>query len=96
MWLSAARDVAIILLAFESLVIGGLLVFLLFEIRKLVKLLEEEIKPLLGSVQETANTVRGTTSFVSENVVSPVVRVHSFFAGVTGTAKALFRTRRER
>ena len=46
MWLSAARDVAIILLAFESLVIGGLLVFLLFEIRRLVRLLEEEIKPL--------------------------------------------------
>jgi hypothetical protein len=96
MWLSGARDVAIILLAFESLLIGGLLVFLLFEIRRLVRLLEEEIKPLLGSVRETADTVRGTTSFVSENVVSPVVRVHSFFAGIGGTARALFTARRDR
>jgi hypothetical protein len=96
MWLSAARDVAIILLAFESLVIGGLLVFLLFEIRRLVRLLEEEVKPLLSSMQKTADTVRGTTSFVSENVVSPVVRVHSVFAGITGAAKALFKSRSER
>ena len=96
MWLSAARDVAIIVLAFESLVVGALLIVLLFQVRSLVKLLQEEIKPLLESANETVNTMRGTTSFVSENVVSPVVRIHSVLAGVRGGIKTLFSARRPR
>lgn len=91
MWLSAVRDGAIILLAVESLVIGVLLVILLWQLWRLVRLLEREIKPLLDSANETVNTMRSTTSFVSENVVSPVVRLHSFVAGVRGGFRALLR-----
>lgn len=96
MWLSAARDIAIIVLAIESLVIGGLLIFLLYQIWRLVSLLRSEIKPLLDSANATADTVRGTTGFVSENVVKPVVRVRAFVAGVDGAVKALVKPRRAR
>jgi len=96
MVLEGVRDVAIIVLAVESLVIGGLLVVLLWQLWKLVRLLEEEVKPLLDSANETMSTMRNTTSFVSENVVSPVVRIHTFVAGVKGAANALRRPRRER
>lgn len=96
MWLSTVRDGAIILLAIESLVIGGLLVLLVWQIWRLVRLLEKEIKPLLDSANDTVNTMRGTTTFVSENVVSPVVRVHSWIAGVRGGIGAFLRPRRSR
>lgn len=82
MWLSNLRDVAIILLAVESLAIGVLLIVLLLEIRNLARLLQEEIEPLLDSASETADTVRSTTTFVSQKVVSPVVRVYSLASGI--------------
>lgn len=80
--MTEVRDLAIILLAVESLVIGVMLIILIWEIRNLAKLLREEIKPILDSADETARTVRGTTVFVSDTLINPVVRVSSFVAGV--------------
>jgi hypothetical protein len=85
------RDLAIILLAVESLVIGGVLIILVLEIRNLAKMLRDEIKPILESADETVRTVRGTTTFVSENLVNPVVRASSFATGVTQAIRILFR-----
>ncbi len=73
--MATARDVAIIVLALESIIIGVLLVFLIFQIQGLIRLLREEMRPILDSVHETASTVRGTTAFVSDTVVSPVMRI---------------------
>jgi hypothetical protein len=80
--LASVRDLAIILLALESLVIGVVLVVLILEIRNLAKLLREEIKPIVDSADETVRTVRGTTSFVSETFVNPIIRASSFISGV--------------
>jgi hypothetical protein len=79
---ATVRDVAIIFLALESIVIGIVLVVLIWEVRSLAKMLREDIKPILQSADETARTVRGTTTFVSENFVTPLVRVSSFTSGV--------------
>ena len=72
-----ARDIAIIVLALESIVIGVLLAVLVIQVIRLVKLLREEVLPILNSTQETVSTVRGTASFVSDHVVQPVVKVSS-------------------
>ncbi|MBI5032540.1 MAG: hypothetical protein HZB51_18600 [Chloroflexi bacterium] len=85
------RDLAIILLAVESLVIGVVLIILVLEIRNLAKMLRDEIKPILESADETARTVRGTTVFVSENLVNPMVRATSFASGVAQAVRILFR-----
>ena len=90
-FLTSVRDLAIILLALESLVIGVVLVVLILEIRNLAKLLREEIKPILDSADETARTVRGTTSFVSETFVNPMIRVSSFASGVMQALRVLTR-----
>ncbi len=92
--LAFARDLAIILLALESLIIGILLVVLTFEVMSLVRLLREQIKPILESVDETARTVRGTTTFVSETFVDPMVRVSGFASGVLQALRILSRRRR--
>ena len=68
------RDIAIIIIAFQSIVIGGLLALLVWQIWRLVKTLQTEIKPIIQDTQTTVSTVRGTATFVSENVVNPVVK----------------------
>jgi len=78
------------------LVIGALLVLLVWKVWRLVRLLEKEIKPLLDSANDTVGTVRGNTTFVSEKVVSPVVRAHSWVAGVRGGVRSFFRSRHSR
>src|SRR6266849_3965948 len=79
--LADVRDLFIILLALESLIVVGLLIWLILELRGLTKLLKEEIKPILTSAQETVSTVRGTTTFVSENLVAPLVKLSSYVSG---------------
>ncbi len=88
------RDVAIIVLAVESILIGIALVFLVFQINSLIRLLKEEIKPLLDSANETASTMRGTTKFISDKVVNPVISVTSTVSGAQQALKALVRWRR--
>ncbi len=80
--IATIRDVSLILLALESIIIGVILVILILEIRSLAKMLKNEVQPILKSADETARTVRGTTTFVSENFVTPMVRVSSFTTGV--------------
>ena len=92
-WIQTLRDMAIILLALESIVIGVMIVILVLQIQRLTKLLEEEIKPLLVSINETVGTVRGTTNFISESVVSPTIQALSYSAAVREAATAMFRRR---
>jgi hypothetical protein len=76
------RDAAIIFVAFETLLIGILLVILMIQIQSLVVLVRDEIKPMLEATNETLATVRGTTRFVSHNVVSPVMKWSGYLAGL--------------
>jgi hypothetical protein len=85
------RDFAIIFLALSTIATQIILVLLLLEIRNLSKLLRYSIKPILESADETVRTVRGTSVFVSDNVVTPVVRVSSFAAGVTEALRVIVR-----
>ena len=87
--LSFVRDLAIVLLALESFVIGVFIIILVWEIRNLTKLLREEIKPILDSADETVRTVRGTTTFVSQTFVEPMVRVSGFASGVMQALRIL-------
>jgi len=94
MWVATVRDAAIILLALESLVIGVLLSVLLWQLRNLSRMLEQEVKPLLDSVNETVGTVKGTSTFLSDTVVSPVVEAISTVAGFRRGLKTLGSLRR--
>ncbi len=83
------RDIAIIIIALQSIVIGVLLGVLVWQIWRLVKMLQTEIKPILKDAQETVSTVRGTTTFVSDSVVDPVVRTSSTIVGLRATVRSL-------
>jgi hypothetical protein len=80
--ISEVRDIFIIFLALESLLIGVVLVILVVQIATLVNLVQNEIKPILNSTKETINTLKGTTQFLSQNLVEPVIKVSSYSAGI--------------
>jgi hypothetical protein len=79
---SLLRDVAIVFVAFETLIIGVLLIILMVQVQSLVVLLRDEIRPMLEAANETLSTVRGTTQFVSHNVVTPVMKWSGYLAGL--------------
>jgi len=89
---AALRDIAIISLALVTLIIGIFLIILIFQLQSLIVLLRDEIKPILDSAAETANTVRGTTTFVSDAVVTPLINAASVASGISQTIRALSRT----
>jgi hypothetical protein len=76
------RDIFIIFMALESLIIGAALVVLIIQIASLINLLNNEIKPVLEATNETIATLRGTTQFLSENLVEPVMKLNSYVAGL--------------
>ncbi len=88
------RDAAIIFVAFETLIIGLLLIVLMLQLQSLIVLLRDEIKPMLKAANETVTTVRGTTEFVSHNVVSPVMKWSSSIAGARRILKEITHLRR--
>jgi ABC-type spermidine/putrescine transport system permease subunit II len=83
------RDIFIIVMALESLVIGSALIVLIVQIAQLTNLLRHEIKPILDSTNETVSTVRGTTAFLSENLVEPVIKLNAYVAGLQQVLEGL-------
>lgn len=88
--LEAIRDIFIIALALASCLFGVILVIMLMMIVRLVNMLEYEIKPILEKTNETVGMVRGTTTFVGQNVVKPVTKATAYVAGVRKGLKVLF------
>jgi hypothetical protein len=88
--MGTARDIAIIVLALESIVIGVLMAILVIQVMRLVRMLREEVMPILRSTQDTVSTVRGTADFMSDHLVQPVVKASSFAAGARQAVSVLF------
>jgi hypothetical protein len=69
------------------LVVLGLLSRVL--LKKSIGLIDENVKPTLGSVKESVDNVKGTTSYVSQAAVTPIVRTYGVVAGVRRAASVL-------
>lgn len=75
------RDVFIIFMALESIVLGAAMIILIVQLATLINLLQNEIKPIINSTNETVNTLKGTVSFLSENLTEPVIKLNAYMAG---------------
>lgn len=84
------RDIAIILLAIQTLIVNILLAVLIWQIWRMVKMMQGEVKPIVEDTQETLGTVRGTASFIGANVVDPVVRANRTVSGFRASVSSLF------
>ena len=97
------KNISIIILALESIVVLLLLGVVIGMLWWLIQTLEKKITPILdttnetvNNVNETVNTVRGTATFMSDTVVSPVIKVVSYASGVKKAVKTLTKWRKMR
>ncbi|MGB9668772.1 MAG: hypothetical protein ACPL0B_00145 [Anaerolineales bacterium] len=78
---SVIRDIFIIFMALETLLLGVALIILIIQLARLINLLQNEIKPILNTTNETVSTLKGTTTFLSDNLVEPVMKLNELLAG---------------
>jgi len=83
------RDIFIIFMGFESLLIGFTLVILIVQLARLINLLQNEIKPIIDSTNETVSNLRGTTAFLSDNLSEPVIKLNEYIAGLSELLKVV-------
>lgn len=87
------RDIVIILFAFalflSTVVTGALLAVIAWQLQMLIGLLRNEVKLMLGNVNDMVANVRGTTLLVTESIAKPTMKLSSFWAGVKGAQKAV-------
>lgn len=84
---AAITDISIIVLALVVLVMNVFLIVMMWQIIRLIDFLLFELKPVLESLQETTSTVRGTATFVSDEVSSPIIGVSAKAAGLKGSLR---------
>lgn len=88
--LEATRDVIVIIWGVLSIL--AFVLFILFIlalwrgisglIRDVKLIANEDVRPMLATARESANNVTGTTRFVGDAVVQPVIRVYGIVSGV--------------
>ncbi len=93
-WIGIIRDLFIIILAMEGMLMGIALIVLVLQLAALVNLLQNEIQPIVDNASETVSTVRGTAQFMSQNVVEPVVKAGALAAGIGGVLREALGIRR--
>jgi hypothetical protein len=85
------RDIVIIFLAVESVVLLGLMVFMVIQVTLLVRMVRDEVRPLIKSAQDTVNSARGTTQFVGKHIVTPTANAAGNMARLTRMFQVLFK-----
>ena len=76
------RDLFIIGLTIELFMLGAGTIILSYQVSRLVNLVQTEVRPVLESANETINTLRGTATFLTDNLVKPVVKVNGYIAAM--------------
>jgi hypothetical protein len=72
--LERIRDIAVIFLSFQlllvTMILGGIAAGLGF----LIIVLKDQVIPLLNELTQTARRLRGTTEFMTEEAVKPIIK----------------------
>lgn len=76
------KNISIVLLVFSSVIGTVSLVILIIQLAKLINLVKNEAKPIMTTTRETVNHVRGTASFISDKMVTPVIATNAKIAGI--------------
>ena len=94
--LERLRDIAIIFLIFQlllvTIILGGIAAGLVF----LIIVLKDQIIPLLTELTETAKRLRGTTEFMTEEAVKPIIKSAGQAAKWRATVRAITGQDRQR
>lgn len=88
------RDIMIIFMALEFMFLGVAMLVLIVQLATLINLLQNEVIPIIQSTSETANTLRGTAIFLSDNVTEPVIKINQYLAALIRLTELIGITRR--
>ncbi|NJL94673.1 MAG: hypothetical protein HC915_13595 [Anaerolineae bacterium] len=88
------RDMFIILLAMQAMLITLALIVMILQLASLINLLQNEITPIAKNLQDTSQTLRGTTNFLSENLTLPIIEGRAWAAGFANFVRELRGIRR--
>ena len=88
--LETVRDLVIVVYGLMGIVVFFLLIVVLFLVFMMLRgirgsirdLIEDPIRPTLQEVQKTAQNVRGTSEFVADTAVHPVIRTVAAVRGI--------------
>ena len=83
------RDIAIIFIVLLSLVTVVLLAGITAALVFLVLQIKDRVIPILEELNGTAKRVRGTTAFVTEEAVKPIVTVASAYARIRAMTRTV-------
>ena len=90
-WLQAFRDAAIIYSSF-FMCVGAILFSVTTILLAFIAItVRDKIVPALEKVDDTAKTVKGTATFVSESVVAPIIKTAGAAAGAKAMVQSLLR-----
>ena len=87
--LERLRDIVIIFLALQLLLVTVVLAGIAAGLIFLIFVLKDQVIPLLHELTETVKRVRGTTEFVTEEAVRPIVIAAGQIAKVRAMARAV-------
>ncbi len=83
------RDISFIVIAVETLLVMILLLIIAVLLVVIVIVVYDRVIPILeqmnraiGEAADTVQTVRGTTTFIGEKMVNPVIEVSSYASGL--------------
>lgn len=92
------RDIFIIYLGVGIFVLIPLMIillvattYLILKVNDLIQLLQREILPILLKTQQSVSTIKGTTTFLSDQAVRPVIKTAGTVAAVQTIARSLFK-----
>ncbi len=101
------RDLAIIVLAVETIVIGAFVLVLVWQVWRLVGIVRRHMDTLVNSANsilstvkegadtavETAHEAKTTATYVGTRTVQPMIELYSAINGASRFAQALFRAK---
>jgi hypothetical protein len=88
------RDVLLIILVMEGILIFIALTVLVLQIARLAGMLQNEVRPILDDSKETVGIAKDTAQFVGSNVATPLIRMKAFWAGLVVFMREILGIRR--
>ncbi len=95
------RDIFLVILGVQSMIIGLLLiailvliVYLVLKLYDLVHFFQIELRPIIQQADDTVRTVRSRTVFISDSAVKPVIEVMACVAAVKSIVRSFTRSER--
>lgn len=89
-WVETLRDWVIIVWGVISIVMFLTIILFLLSLWRGIRglignirlVVNEDVRPMLATGRESVNNITGTARFLSDTVVSPVIRIYGIVSGV--------------